>query len=66
MKRSQIHKFLLEAHKRGVKQAEELSIRTGVPLVVEENGQIFKIYPKYEYVRLPIKAKKKKRKRHLK
>lgn len=49
-----IHKILLEAHRKGVEQAIDLSIRTGVPLVVEENGKIKKIKPKYKYVRVPI------------
>lgn len=35
--------LLLEAHQRGVQQAIDLSIRTGVPLVEEENGKIKEI-----------------------
>lgn len=53
-----IHEFLLEAHRKGVEQAIDLSIRTGIPLVVEENGKIKEIKPKYRYVRVPIRSAK--------
>lgn len=56
-----IQQILLEAHKKGVKQAIDLSIRTGVPLVVEKNGKIVEIKPKYKYVRVPIKTPKTKK-----
>ncbi len=56
-----INDLLLEAHRKGVEQAIDLSIRTGVPLVVEENGIIKEIKPKYKYVRVPIPAKRIKR-----
>ena len=46
--------ILAEARLRGVEQAIDLSIRTGVPLVVEKNGKIFEIPPKYKYVRVLI------------
>ncbi len=46
--------FLLEVHRKGVEMAKELSIRTGVPMVFEENGKIFEVKPKYKYVRVPI------------
>jgi hypothetical protein len=51
-----IHEILLEAYRKGVEQAIDLSARTGVPLVIEENGKIKKIKPKYKYVRVPINA----------
>ncbi len=54
-----INDILLEGCKRGAKYAIDLSIRTGVPLVVEKNGKIIEIPPKYKYVRVPIKAPKK-------
>lgn len=53
-----IEELLLEAHQKGVEQAIDLSIRTGVPLVVEENGKIKEIKPQYKYVRVPIHPKK--------
>lgn len=59
MIRPKIHTLLLEAHKRGIKLAKENSIRTRVPLVVEKNGQIIELPPKYKYVRVPVKPKKK-------
>ena len=51
-----IHEILLEAHRKGVEQAIDLSIRTGIPLVIEENGEIKEIKPKYKYVRVPIQS----------
>lgn len=50
----EIHEIFLEAHRRGIENAIDLSIRTGVPLVVEENGIIREIKPKYKYVRVLI------------
>jgi len=46
--------FLLEVHRKGLEQAVERSIRTGVPLVVEKNGVIQEIKPKYKYVRVLV------------
>lgn len=48
-----IEELLLEAHQKSVEQAIDLSIRTGVPLVIEENGKIKEIEPQYKYVRVP-------------
>jgi len=53
-----VKELLLEAHKKGVEQAIDLSIRTGVSLVIEENGKIKEIKPQYKYVRVPIHSKK--------
>lgn len=53
-----IDELLLEIHQKGVEQAIDLSIRTGVPLVVEENGKIKEIKPQYKYVRVPIHPKR--------
>lgn len=53
-----IEEILLEAHQKGVQQAIDLSIRTGVPLVVEENGKIKEIKPQFKYVRVPIRPKR--------
>lgn len=50
-----IEELLLEAYRKGVEQAIDLSARTGVPLVIEENGKIKRVKPKYKYVRVPIK-----------
>lgn len=55
-----VNEILLEAHKRGIERAIDTSIRTGVPLVVEKNGKIIDIKPKYKYVRVPIRSSKKK------
>ena len=50
-----INEMLLEAHKEGIEQAIDLSIRTGIPLVIEKEGKIREIKPKYKYIRVPIK-----------
>lgn len=50
--------IILKAHKKGVKQAIDLSIRTGTPLIEFRKGKVVKIYPKYKYVKVPIKPKK--------
>ena len=52
-----IHEVLLEAHRKGIEQAIDLSIRTGVPMVVQEGGKIKEIKPKYKYVRVSIQSK---------
>lgn len=57
-RKSDVLEVLLEAHKKGVEQAIDLSIRTGIPLVVQEHGKIKEIKPKYKYVRVPIRAKR--------
>lgn len=59
-----IEELLLEAHQKGVEQAIDLSIRTGVSLVVEENGKIKEIKPQYKYVRVPIHLKRVKSSSH--
>lgn len=58
-KRNQdIEELLLEAYRKGVEQAIDLSARTGVPLVIEEDGKIKRIKPQYKYVRVPIPPKR--------
>ena len=52
-----VEAMLLEAHRKGVEYAIDLSIRTGVPLVIEENGKIKKIKPKFKYILVPIEEK---------
>jgi hypothetical protein len=59
-----IEELLLEAHRKGIEQAIDLSARTGVPLVIEENGEIKEIKPKYKYVRVPIQADEEPKKIH--
>ena len=49
-----------DAVRKGVEQAIDLSARTGVPLVVVENGKIKRIKPKYKYIRVPIQQKSRK------
>jgi hypothetical protein len=57
----EIEELMLEAHREGVKQAIDLSERTGVPLVIAVNGKIKRIKPKYKYIRVTIRPKKAKR-----
>ena len=57
---SDINEILLEAHRRGQERAIDLSIRSGVPLVVWSRGKIVSIKPKYKYVRVPIEFNEKK------
>lgn len=52
--------ILLRANKLGTKRAIDNSIRTGVPLVVEKNGKITYLKPKYKYMRVPIKSSQRK------
>lgn len=52
--KTDINELLLEAHRRGVEQAIDLSIRTETPLVIEQNGKIKELKPKYKYIRVPI------------
>jgi hypothetical protein len=59
-KKLDIFKIILRAHKRSIEKAIDTSIRTGTSLVVEKNGKIVKIKPKFKYVLVPIEAKKKK------
>ncbi len=57
-RKTNLHEILLDAHRRGIEQAIDLSIRTGVPLVIEKDGKIVKLKPKYKYVLVPIKSNK--------
>jgi hypothetical protein len=59
MPKKDFMELILEAHRRGQKKAIEDSIRTGVPMVVMKRGKIVEVPPKYKYVKVPIKAKKK-------
>ena len=54
-----INEILLKAHKRGQEKAIDISIRSGVPLVVSKHGKIVSIKPKYKYVLVPIKSNEK-------
>lgn len=53
-----INEMLLAAHKKGIEQAIDLSIRTGVSMVVEKDGKIKEVKPEYKYIRVPIKTDK--------
>ncbi len=51
--------LLLQAHKRGIEFAKDRSIRTGIPLVIEKNGKIMELKPKYKYIKVPIRDPRK-------
>lgn len=53
-----IKQLLLEAHRKGVEAAIDLSIRTGTPLIIEKDGKIQEIKPKFKYVLVPIQESK--------
>lgn len=57
-RKTDINEILLEAHRKGVEQAFDLSIRTGTSIIIEQEGKIREIKPKYKYVRVPIDADK--------
>jgi hypothetical protein len=61
LNKTDVIEMFLKAQRKGIEQAIELSIRTGVPLVVQENGKIKEIKPKFKYVLVPIKPKRAKR-----
>lgn len=52
-----IYETLLQIHKKSIKRAREDSIRTGVPLVIERNGKIIEVKPKFKYIKVSIKSK---------
>lgn len=62
MYRDEMNTLIIKAHKRSFEIAKEDSIRTGVPMVVMKNGKIVEIKPKYKYVKVPIRASKRKSK----
>ena len=49
-----INEVFLKAHKAAIRKANEDSERSGVPLVVYQNGKVISIPPKFKYVRVPI------------
>lgn len=52
-----INDFFLKAHALGVKRAIDLAIRTKTSLVIEKNGKIRTIKPKFKYVLVPLTKK---------
>lgn len=54
LKKKSSIEMLLEAHRKGVEFAIDLSIRTGVPLVYEKDGKIIEVKPRFKYIKVPI------------
>ena len=57
-----VNELLLKGHKRGIKKAIDTASRTNTSLIVQQGDKIVAVKPKYKYVRVPIKATKKKSK----
>lgn len=55
-----INEILMQGNKKSFALAIDDSIRSGVPLVVSENGKIVKIKPQFKYVLVPIETAAKK------
>lgn len=53
-----INSIILEAHRKGVEAAIDLSFRTGTSLIIEKDGKIQEIKPKFKYVLVPIHESK--------
>lgn len=49
-----INDILLECNRLAYEAAVDLSIRTGTPMVFQEDGKIIKVWPKFKYVLVPI------------
>ncbi len=54
-----INDLILKSLKRSIRKAIDTACRTKTSLIVEKNGKIIAIKPKYKYVRVPIKTAKK-------
>ncbi|NNM43294.1 MAG: hypothetical protein HKM07_03005 [Chlamydiae bacterium] len=59
-KKPDINDILLKGHKRGILKAIDTACRTNTSLIVQKDDKIVAIKPKYKYIRVPIKAAKKK------
>jgi hypothetical protein len=53
-------RIILAAQKRSYQIAFEAAVRTGTALIVNRNGKIVRVKPKFKYVMVPIKSAKKK------
>lgn len=61
MQMSEINRLLLGAQKKGFEFAVEKAIRTGTSLVLNKNGKIRKVKPKYKYILVSTEKGKKKK-----
>ncbi len=55
--------ILLKAHQRSFQRAFETAVRTGTALVFTRNGKVVEVKPPYRYELVPIKPKKRPRKK---
>ncbi|HUD02134.1 MAG TPA: hypothetical protein VMR37_07385 [Rhabdochlamydiaceae bacterium] len=56
----EIMQIMIKSQKKAYQTALETAIRSGTSLVVMRKGKLVEIKPKYKYVLVPIKSKKKK------
>lgn len=61
-KSDDINDLFLKGHALGVKRAIDLAIRTKTSIIIEENGKIKSIKPKFKYVLVPLKSRTHKKK----
>ncbi len=52
--------ILLKGARRSVRRAIDIASRTNTSLIVEKDGKIVAVKPKYKYIRVPVKTAKKK------
>ena len=55
--------LVIEAHRRSYQRAFETAVRTGTALVFMRNGKLVEVKPPYRYELVPIKPKKKNKKK---
>jgi hypothetical protein len=60
MSTEEIMQIMIKSQKKAYQAALENAIRTGTSLVVMRKGKLVEIKPKYKYVLVPIKSKRKK------
>jgi hypothetical protein len=56
----EILQIIIKSQEKAYLAALETAIRTGTSLIGTRKGRVVKIKPKYKYVLVPIKSKKKK------
>lgn len=56
----EIMQIIIKSQEKAYQTALEIAIRSGTSLIGTRKGKVVKIKPKYKYVLVPIKSKKKK------
>lgn len=60
MDAKEIMQIMIKSQKKAYQAAFETAVRSGTSLVVMRKGKLVEFKPKYKYVLVPIKSKKKK------